>query len=144
MNIGQSYRPLGNLISLRNYVVETGIIKKVCVEIKSIEKCIQCRINCELNSINVMQCKKRGMEDYVELLGGNNLDPYHMTVFEDMCGLRSFSCKCTNGLLMWIFFYSIYANYILHGMISGYIHDYTSIDISGSLFVSLLLSLCQN
>lgn len=66
MNIGQSYRPLGNLISLRNYVVETGIIKK---------------------------CKKRGMEDYVELLGGNNLDPYHMTVFEDMCGLRSFSFK---------------------------------------------------
>lgn len=35
------------------------------------------------------QCKKRGKEDYVEILGGDGLDPDLMSVAEDFCGTDS-------------------------------------------------------
>ncbi|XP_023220069.1 corticotropin-releasing factor-binding protein-like isoform X1 [Centruroides sculpturatus] len=36
------------------------------------------------------KCKKRGMADYVEIRGGDGLDPGLMSVAEDFCGLDSF------------------------------------------------------
>ncbi|KPM09954.1 crhbp corticotropin-releasing factor binding protein-like protein, partial [Sarcoptes scabiei] len=64
MNVGQSYRRLENIIhSPRNYVLETGIIKK---------------------------CKKRDMNDYVEFRGGHGLDTQLMQIGDDVCGFRPF------------------------------------------------------
>nr|XP_042908800.1 corticotropin-releasing factor-binding protein [Parasteatoda tepidariorum] len=37
----------------------------------------------------VKKCKNRGLEDYVEVRGGDGLDPGMMTVAEDFCGLDS-------------------------------------------------------
>lgn len=41
------------------------------------------------------KCKKRGMSDYVEIRGGDGLDPGMMSVAEDFCGLDSFPRKTT-------------------------------------------------
>nr|XP_027203262.1 corticotropin-releasing factor-binding protein-like [Dermatophagoides pteronyssinus] len=76
MNVGQSYRRLDSMIhSPKNYVAETGVIKK---------------------------CKKRGMNDYVEFRGGQGLDTQLMQIGDDVCGFRPFPHKkrftvmCTN------------------------------------------------
>ncbi|KFM62210.1 Corticotropin-releasing factor-binding protein, partial [Stegodyphus mimosarum] len=37
----------------------------------------------------VKKCKKRGLEDYVEVRGGDGLDPSMMSVAEDFCGMDS-------------------------------------------------------
>lgn len=41
----------------------------------------------------VLQCKKRGMSDYVEFRGGNGLDTQLMQIGEDVCGFKQFPCK---------------------------------------------------
>ncbi|KAH9398430.1 hypothetical protein TYRP_019078 [Tyrophagus putrescentiae] len=64
MIVGHSHRPIGNLLSSRNFLVETSLLKK---------------------------CQKRGRDDYVELLGGYGLDPNQMQLAEDMCGVRTAS-----------------------------------------------------
>lgn len=37
----------------------------------------------------LFQCKKLGSEDYVEVRGGDGLDPSMMSVAEDFCGMDS-------------------------------------------------------
>lgn len=49
--------------------------------------------NTELETGLITNCKKRGMRDYAEFLGGNGLSTNAMLVVQDVCGLDSTASK---------------------------------------------------
>lgn len=52
-------------------------------------------INFDVETGSLRKCYKRGLSDYVEIKGGNGLDPGMMEVAEDFCGLDSTPNKNT-------------------------------------------------
>ena len=94
MNVGQSYRRLDSIIhSPRSYAIETGVIKKVtgCFFALVFQITIYSVLFC--SGFFFLQCKKRGMNDYVEFRGGQGLDTQLMQVGDDVCGFRPFPRK---------------------------------------------------
>lgn len=98
-----------------NNLVETGVMRQVsmrfalCRPLSCNDSCLQSphvplittprrhNMHCFINShvfSYANQCKEKGESDYVEIRGGDGLDPDQMEVVDNFCGIDSKPGEC--------------------------------------------------